>query len=61
VRCVGHNLLALEDAGFDQLANLMMTDTQLCSRVTHYDQAIVGIASQLDGMREQERRVADNA
>jgi hypothetical protein len=28
--CVRHNLLAVEDAGFDELANLMMADTELC-------------------------------
>jgi hypothetical protein len=31
--CVGHNLLALEDTGLDELANLMMADTELCGRV----------------------------
>ena len=29
--CVRHNLLAVEDAGFDELANLMMADTELCA------------------------------
>ena len=33
VRCVGHDLLADQDAGVDELANLMMADTELCSRV----------------------------
>src|ERR1700720_4152689 len=31
--CVRHNLLAVEDAGFDELANLMMADTELCGGV----------------------------
>jgi hypothetical protein len=31
--CVRHNLLAVEDAGFDELANLMMADTELCGGI----------------------------
>src|SRR5882762_7440820 len=34
VRCVRHDLLAGQNSGLDELANLMMADTKLCSRVT---------------------------
>src|SRR5262249_28975607 len=34
VWCARHDLFAAEDAGFDELANLMMADTKLCGRVT---------------------------
>src|SRR5215470_10752375 len=30
----GHNLLAVEDASLDELANLMMADTVLCGGIT---------------------------
>src|SRR5262245_41029695 len=32
--CVRHNLLAVEDASLDELANLMMADTELCGGIT---------------------------
>src|SRR6266699_2619350 len=31
--CVRHNLLAVEDASLDELANLMMADTELCGGI----------------------------
>src|SRR5215470_13912131 len=33
MRCVRHDLLAGQNSGLDELANLMMADTKLCSRV----------------------------
>jgi hypothetical protein len=31
--CIGHNLFAVEDASLDELANLMMADTELCGGI----------------------------
>ena len=31
--CVRHNLLAVEEPVFDELANLMMADTELCGGI----------------------------
>jgi len=52
MRCVGHDLLADQDAGLDELANLMMADTELCSRVAQCEPlaVLIGGAVTVDTM-----------
>ena len=56
MRCVGHDLLADQDAGLDELANLMMADFEDCSRVAQCQP--LAVLYRRSGSREYHARVA---